>query len=277
MASIAEINATNAATAKAAADKIAASKENLGKTKDTDNPARAQTGTVNSLNQNFDTFVRLLTTQLKNQDPTAPTDNTEFTNQLALFSSVEQAQKSNDNLSKLQDQISNLSTTLTGSSADSLSALNSLVNINKAVNPSIYYVGRMVDVKGNQTEIAGGGAPITFALDKDADKVTIAIKDADGRIVQSVDMGAATKGRTAVYWDGTDNTGTKRTSGVYSFSVIATSTGTPVAATPYTSGLVDGADFSGDAAKLSIGKLNVNMSDVVAVRDIPTAASGTGS
>jgi len=45
---------------------------------------------LKSLASNFDTFLQLLTTQLQNQDPLSPMDSTEFTNQLVLFSQLEQ-------------------------------------------------------------------------------------------------------------------------------------------------------------------------------------------
>ena len=56
----------------------------------TNTPTASENAGV-SLAKNFDTFLTLLTTQLKNQDPTSPMDSKEFTNQLVQFSQVEQA------------------------------------------------------------------------------------------------------------------------------------------------------------------------------------------
>ncbi len=71
-------------------------------------PAAAPTAAVpatsadtKGLNQNFDQFLMLLTTQLKNQDPLSPMDSTQFTNQLVMFSQVEQSINQNKNLEKL--------------------------------------------------------------------------------------------------------------------------------------------------------------------------------
>lgn len=54
------------------------------------NDAAGKNAATNSLNGDFETFLRLLTTQLQNQDPLDPTNSTEFVAQLANFSSVEQ-------------------------------------------------------------------------------------------------------------------------------------------------------------------------------------------
>src|SRR5580692_10651622 len=59
---------------------------------------------MNQLSGNFDTFLTLLTTQLKNQDPTSPMDSNEFTQQLVEFSQVEQQIDTNTNLQTLITQ-----------------------------------------------------------------------------------------------------------------------------------------------------------------------------
>jgi len=53
------------------------------------------------LAENFDTFLTLLTTQLKNQDPLSPMDSTQFTQQLVQMTGVEQQLLTNDLLEKL--------------------------------------------------------------------------------------------------------------------------------------------------------------------------------
>ena len=58
-----------------------------------------------SLAANFDTFLKLLTTQLQNQDPLAPMDANEFTSQLVEFASVEQAIQANSKLGELGELI----------------------------------------------------------------------------------------------------------------------------------------------------------------------------
>ena len=67
---------------------------------------------TSALNQNFDQFLTLLTTQLKNQDPTAPMDSAAFTNQLVSFSGVEQQIKANSQLASLVNMSKASQTTL---------------------------------------------------------------------------------------------------------------------------------------------------------------------
>src|SRR5580704_9781763 len=59
---------------------------------------------MNQLSGNFDTFLTLLTTQLKDQDPTSPMDSSTFTQQLVEYSQVEQQINSNTNLQTLISQ-----------------------------------------------------------------------------------------------------------------------------------------------------------------------------
>lgn len=69
---------------------------NTAPSSQTTTPASSQEGgfssvaeSANSVNDQFDTFLTLLTAQIKNQDPLAPTDSTQFVEQLATFSNLE--------------------------------------------------------------------------------------------------------------------------------------------------------------------------------------------
>ncbi|MGE7415890.1 flagellar hook assembly protein FlgD [Methylobacterium tarhaniae] len=63
--------------------------------------AAAKAGSAVAAKMNADTFLTLLMAQLKNQDPTKPMDSTEYVGQLATFSQVEQATKTNQKLDSL--------------------------------------------------------------------------------------------------------------------------------------------------------------------------------
>src|ERR1700724_4418740 len=72
-----------------------------------ESPAASTASTTDSMKQlsgNFSTFLTLLTTQLKNQDPTSPMDSNQFTQQLVMYSQVEQQIDSNTNLKTLISQ-----------------------------------------------------------------------------------------------------------------------------------------------------------------------------
>src|ERR1700685_1616187 len=80
---------------------------------------------LNQLSGNFSTFLTLLTTQLKNQDPTSPMDSNEFTQQLVEYSQVEQQIDSNTNLQTLISQgTSNAAAVTTGYLGKNVSVTN---------------------------------------------------------------------------------------------------------------------------------------------------------
>src|SRR5215468_12531093 len=96
--------------------------------------ATAPSAAQQQLAGNFDTFLTLLTTQLQNQDPLSPMDSNEFTQQLVMFSQVEQQINTNDNL-------------------QSLIALNLSQNANSAVN----YIGRSVVMTNGEGALQSNG------------------------------------------------------------------------------------------------------------------------
>src|SRR3954467_818697 len=105
---------------------------------------------------NFDTFLQLLTTQLKNQNPLDPLDTNQFTQQLVQFSSVEQQLKTNDFLSSLVT-----------------------ANANTVNSNAVGYIGKTVAASGVRSELANGKAEWNFSL-PEAANVTVSIKDASG-------------------------------------------------------------------------------------------------
>src|SRR5215469_8865250 len=82
------------------------------------NGTQSSSNALNQLSGNFSTFLTLLTTQLKNQDPTSPMDSNQFTQQLVEFSQVEQQINTNSNLNTLitqgQTQIGAIATSYLG-------------------------------------------------------------------------------------------------------------------------------------------------------------------
>src|ERR1700686_3335504 len=72
---------------------------------------------------NFDTFLKLLTTQLQNQDPLSPMDSNQFTQELVQFSQVEQQINTNTSLASL------IALTKTQSSANAVSYLGKTITI----------------------------------------------------------------------------------------------------------------------------------------------------
>lgn len=153
---------------------------------------------VASLNQGFDQFLTLLTTQLQNQDPLSPMDSTEFTNQLVGFSGVEQQIKTNDQLqSLLAFQTLNLTAVGLG------------------------FIGKNVEVQGSDFHMDGtNGANMSYVMPDGAVSGTIAIKDSNGNTVYTT-AADLTKGSHKIEWNGKDLSGQLVPAGTYTLEVSA--------------------------------------------------------
>ena len=195
---------------------------------------------------NFDTFLSLLTTQLKNQNPLDPLDTNQFTQQLVQFSSVEQQLKTNDYLAALVG--SNSNTVQTG-----------------AVN----YIGKTVTASGTSSELVGGKAVWNFNL-TDAATANVTIKDSQGNVVYT-EQGALQAGQGQFTWDGTTSTGGKAPDGTYSITMQGTNAeGNTVNISTKYSGVVTGVDFTGSEPVLLIGNSRVNLSGITSVSQTAT-------
>jgi len=207
------------------------------------------TGARQGIADNFDTFLQLLTTQLKNQNPLDPLDTNAFTQQLVQFSSVEQQLKTNDYLSALVQS-----------------------NTNAVQTNAVTYIGKVVTAAGTRSELIGGKAVWNFSLD-DAAQAMVSIKDADGNTVYT-EQGNLQAGNGQFEWDGTTSTGGKAPDGTYTISISGTNVeGRNVPISTEFSGTVTGIDFTGSEPVLLIGTTRVNISGVTSIRTAPPAAA----
>ncbi len=191
---------------------------------------------------NFQDFLLLLTTQLKNQSPLDPLDTNQFTQQLVQFAGVEQQLKSNDTLSSI---LSAMKTTSTANAAS--------------------YIGLQVTADGSKAELSGSGASWTVTSPKAAAKATITVKDSSGTTVATLNQQLAA-GTQAISWDGKDSTGNVRSSGTYTISVNASdASGQSVAASTDVAGTVTAVDVSGASPMLTVGSQTVPLSSVKTV------------
>ena len=170
------------------------------------------TTTTSATQEMSDRFLKLLVTQLKNQDPMNPMENAELTSQLAQMSTVEGISKLNTTLSAL----SRTSQMLQGASL----------------------VGHSVLAEGNNLELTTSGAVGGIEFASAADSVKVTIKDEDGNTVKVLDLGKQESGLARFVWDGKSSTGTLQEAGSYSFSVTATAGGKAVTTTSYGLGSV---------------------------------------
>lgn len=206
-------------------------------------PAEAQ-AQRSSLSGDLESFLNLLITQLKNQDPLDPLDATEFTAQLAQFAAVEQAIKTNKNLESLIDM------SKTGQ-----------------VSAAVSYLGKIIEAEGTKAPLVNGKVEFSYTLSEPATLVSVTVFDATGKAVFST-TGEITIGTHEFIWNGIDSQGNPRPDGVYSLGVGAVDKeGKQIGVITRFKGLVDGADTSGDIIQLSIGGVAVPMDKILSVRE----------
>jgi flagellar basal-body rod modification protein FlgD len=194
------------------------------------------------LSSNFSTFLTLLTTQLKNQDPTSPMDSNQFTQQLVQFSQVEQQINTNDNLKSLIAQ---------GASQAGAMATS--------------YLGRSVSVTNGQASLSDGAANWTYNLGATAAATTLTVTNASNQVVWT-GKGETASGNHAFAWDGKDNNGNALSDGAYKLTVTAKdSASNDVTTAVASAGVVSQIDMSGSAPLLVIGKMEVGFADIAAV------------
>lgn len=160
---------------------------------------KSSTSSTSKTDEAQSRFLRLLTEQLKNQDPLNPMDNAQMTSQLAQISTV--------------DGISKLNTTLTALLQDSQSS--------EAMQAAAL-VGKGVMVEGKALTLSGSKAYGGFELTSPADKVTVTIKDSAGTEIRKMELGSFDAGVFNFAWDGKSTNGTQAVDGKYTMSVTAT-------------------------------------------------------
>jgi flagellar basal-body rod modification protein FlgD len=191
--------------------------------------------------QNFDTFLQLLTTQLKNQNPMDPLDTNQFTQQLVQFTGVEQQLKTNDYLAAMVQATQNSTNT-------------------EAVN----YVGKVVTADGTKTQLSDGAATWHFSVPKAA-SIAVSVVDENGNTVFTK-SGSVNQGESIFQWDGVGSDGKSRADGSYSIKISARdSDGKVVSVATQMSGEVTGVDFSGSEPVLMLGTGRVTLSAVKTV------------
>jgi flagellar basal-body rod modification protein FlgD len=202
-------------------------------------------------------FLKLLVTQLSQQDPLNPTDSTQFVTQLSQFSSLEQLV----NIREGMDMLAIVETA--GSSAQMVSFIGKTVKVSDQV---------IVWEQGQTT------APIDFTLDGDAKDVKVFVKDANGKTVKTIDAGSLNAGSQQVAFDGKDEQGNAVEPGSYTFEVSAKDeSGAEVGVSSTSNGVVTGVTFENgypelvlsDGRKVQLGSVIEVMGDGQAAETSP--------
>jgi flagellar basal-body rod modification protein FlgD len=181
---------------------------------------------------NFDTFLQLLTTQLKNQNPLDPLDTNQFTQQLVSFAGVEQQIRQNQQL-------------------------ETLISIEKSAQATtaLAYVGATVAIDGQTAALSNGQATWTFNVPKPV-AASVTIKNASGQTVYTGSF-SMSPGAQTFQWDGRDSAGTQWPDGAYTMSITGKDTsGQAVAIPTEIEGVVDSVDLTKTPPVLSISGQN---------------------
>lgn len=216
----------------------------LSKTSNNEPSAAAQ-----KLTNDFDTFLTLLTTQLKNQDPLSPLESQEFTNQIVQFSNLEQQIAQSDKL----DDLLSAEKTLQAATA-------------------VSYLGKTIEVSLSATQLTDGNADIAYILPPGAEEVTVTIFDGSGNVLQTLD-GDTEEGRNKLPWDGKDSFGNVLPNDTYTISVAGLdANGDPLEdISVIFSGVAEDVLTEAGETFLRIGNVAVALPDVIGVRETPAA------
>jgi flagellar basal-body rod modification protein FlgD len=195
-----------------------------------------------------DDFLKLLITEMKNQNPLSPMDGTEYAAQLAQFSSLE--------------QLSNINTTLT----ESVSS-NQLMT--QAISNSLAttMIGKTVKASGSSVGTTGSGSvTLGYKLASPAATVTTKIYNSEGVLVRTLKTSNVAAGDGSVTWDGEDEDGSQMAAGKYTFEVSAVdSKGNAVTSSTYVTGKISGVRFTSNGTAFVVGGVEVPLSDILEI------------
>jgi flagellar basal-body rod modification protein FlgD len=199
-----------------------------------------------------DDFLKLFLAQLNYQDPLNPMDSTQFSSQLAQFSSLEQLFNVNNNLESLKT-----------------------LQDNSSQFQALDMIGKDIEAEGNIMYLKSGATSSgSFSIDGSAD-CTVHITDSEGYPVREIPLGTLQQGKHSFDWDGRDMNGNLVDSGSYSFEITAqTQSGEVIPVETRIKGQVDRVSLEGDEPILYVGEVPVSLSQVLDVNLPDTGTEG---
>lgn len=202
---------------------------------------------ASKLTENFDTFLKLLTTQLQNQDPLSPMESSEFVNQLVQFTEAEQAIATNKKLEQLLE-----------------------VQTQNQTTAGLGYIGNTVEFVGDEAPLQNGKAEFVYALEKQ-EATTIVITDKNGIAVATA-PGGSSIGRNTFTWDGKLSDGSDAPPGVYKI-IVRGADGNKLDIATAGVGKVTGLETGSGGLTLALDDVRALVEDVIAVRAPAPSAS----
>lgn len=212
------------------------------------NNSAAATGRTR-MADSYETFMSLLTAQIKNQDPLSPMDSTQFTQQLVQMTGVEQQLLTNDLLEKL------------------------VTNTGSGIQTSVSLLGRDVRAINSDAKLTAGKAEWGYKLDRDATDVSIEVVDGSGKTVQVIKPTENKAGDHTFTWDGKDRAGQQLANGgTYTLRVTAKdSVGAAVPVTNFVQGIVTGVEQVDGQTLITVNGVRVSWDKVTSIAEAPKA------
>jgi flagellar basal-body rod modification protein FlgD len=209
------------------------------------------TGALNTTTQQAlgkQEFLQLLVTQLKNQDPLSPMESQEFASQLAEFTSVE-------TLTSIDERLEENTNT-------DLLLMQSIQNTMAAS-----FIGKEVTALSDDIYLeADKDATLRYKLGANADKVTVTISDANGKVVRTIVTGSVTSGENSLAWDGKNDSGEKLASGNFTYTVTAVDAeGDSVASLTFCKALITSVGYQSGTAVLVAGGVEIPFANVMQI------------
>lgn len=186
----------------------------------------------NTAAESQDRFLKLLVTQMKNQDPLNPMDNAQVTSQMAQLSTV-------SGIDKLNATLQALSSSMIASQSMQAASM----------------IGHVVMVPGNGMDLVNGKGSAAVDLTQPADSVSVAISDASGRVVRNMQLGSQGSGAVPFQWDGLNDAGQLLADGSYQFNATAQLGGVKSTASTMSYGLVNSVMQGTQGATLNVGTI----------------------
>jgi len=194
-------------------------------------------------------FLNLFVTQLKNQDPTDPMDDSAMMEQTATFTQVE--------------LLSNIEKSL-----DTIAKGSSALNAQELMMSASGYIGKLVEFEGNNTYLSKGAAAVSFQAEETPFKTIVSVKDADGKVIRTFQPSVTDTDMQTFYWNGTDQDGNPVPEGKYTFSVLAYDTeGAEIDVQTYGNGLVTGVKTVDGSLVYEVDGSDIPAEDITSVRD----------
>lgn len=196
-----------------------------------------------ALNGNFDMFLKLLTTQMQNQDPLDPMETSEYTQQLVTYSQVEQSIQQS---STLKDILASLTTQDLAQSANFLGTHAVFDSATAGLSAST-------------------PADWSWEASRPVETLTATISDASGRVVETRVLDAARAGSFS--WDGARAAGGTAPAGSYTLALTALAAdGSNVPVSIRSTGLIDQVETVGGTVRLGINGADFGVSELIRVR-----------